>query len=410
MKNSIPITSRFVFILLTLLVLSACSGSAPAPYIAIKSDSVITSVLKDTGPDFPGMATFIDTKVVFQGGALFLGVPIADTAKALVTKNITSFLESPSPVFDAALSPVPTGVTVDASLKKITYTDNENSISWLFTGHTVVRTFTKTVRSGDLTGSSYSSVWNYSFNASTGLTTATINDYVNETSLLKHTNKIASYQGDVVFTRSTDTSSLKTLTSADFSQSHTETNSSTALTWTQNGNVKMVGTSDTAGTLAFDGSFSFDIPTYNRVAGLVSLANGTYGMGFSSASNSYSNQNNISNGSTLILKSQTDYATFIPVTNALALRGDWLGTFTDTCSTTGPGKIELSILEATATWYATSQDSSRFYGTLISINTTGVHLKNNALPWGDSSNISDTTIVGTWSDGGCGGIFNISKQ
>jgi len=401
---------RLIPLLLLSLVFSACGGGSPSvPYTTIKSDSVLSSVLKGDSPDFPGVASLIDTKVVFQGSDMFLGVPIDVTAKALVTKNVTSFLETSSPIFDAVLSPIPTGITVDASLKKITYKDAETTISWLFTGNSVVRSFTKASLAGDLTGSSYSSVWTYSYSSSTGLTAATINDSTNETSLLKHTTTSASYKGNVIYTRSADNSSLTALTSADFTQNHTETSSSTALTWTQNGNIKMTGVTATGGNLAFDGSFSFDIPTYKTVAGLVTLANGTYGMGFNPASNSYSNETNISNG-TLTLKSQTDYANFTPITNAMTLRGTWTGAFTDSCSTTGPGKIDLSVSEAKATWFGMSQDSSRFYGALILIDNTGLHLKNNTLQWGDSTKVTDTTIDGTWSFDDCGGTFKIVKQ
>ena len=409
MKTLIRTFARFIPLMLLSLLFSACgSGSSPVPYTAINNQSLF-NVLKGDSPDFPGVASFIDTKVVFQGGDMFLGVPIDAAAKTLITKNVNSFLEASSPVFDAVLSPTPTGITVDASLKKITYKDAETTISWLFTGNSVVRSFTEIPLTGDLTGSSYASTWTYTYSPATGLTTATINDSTNETSLLKHTKIIASYNGTVKYTRSTVNSSLSGLTSADFTQNHTETNSSTALTWVQNGTVKMTGTTATGGNLAFDGGFSFDLPTYNTVAGLVTLANGTYGMGFASASNSYSNETNISNG-TLVLKSQTDYSHFTPITNALTLRGSWTGAFTDSCSTTGAGKIDLSVLEATATWFGMSQDSSRFYGANLLIDGTGVHLKNSTLQWGDSNKVTDTTIEGTWSFGGCGGTFNVVKQ
>ena len=413
-----------ILLLLLPLVFSACGGGGGGGSIPYKSiDNVsLSSALKDGSQEqnFPGVASFIDTKVVFQDTDMFLGLTIDPAAKALITTNVNSFLETPSPVFNSVLSPAPDGVTVDATLKKITVALSEMddtqknadiTISWRFAGNSVVRSYTKTYVNGDFKGSIYTSTWTYTYNS--GVTTATFTDSTDETKLLASTKTLTkklTYNGSVKYVRNNTDSSLASLISAEFNQSHTETNNDTALTYILNGTVKMTGTAATSGTLSFDGRFSFALPSYKTVSGLISLTNGTYGKGFDSANNVYYNETNISNG-TLNLTSQADYTAYTPATtNALALRGAWVGAFTDSCSVVTPGNIALSITETTSTWNGMSSDLSRIYGALIAIDATGLHLKNNALPWGDSSTVTATTIAGNWSFGGCGGTFSVTKQ
>ena len=419
------ITKLFVALLLS-VVLSSCGGNwvnpQPAPYRAIDNLSLFNA-LKDGSLEqsFPGVSSFIDTRVAFQGADMFLGLPVGPAVNSLITKNVNSHLETSSPVFDGGPTPPSAGVTVDASLKKITVALSEMNgaqknaditFSWRFAANSVVRSYTKTYVAGDLKGSTYSSTWNYTYNTVTGLTTAVFTDSIDETKLLasnKTQTQKAAHNGTVVYKRNIVDSTLTSLSSADFSQNHTETNNDTARTNAMNGTVKMAGTTATAGNLAFDGGFSFDLPSYKTVTGLVTLVNGTYGKGFDNTSSAYFNETNISNG-TLTLASQTDYSSSTSAINSASLRGAWTGAFTDSCSTVGAGKLELSITEATATWFGASSDSSRFYGTLIIIDSSGLHLKNNALNWGDSSKVTETTIEGAWSSGGCGGTFSIVKQ
>lgn len=412
---------KLIFLLSTLFAFSACGGGgSPIPYKVIDNVTLF-NILKDGNQEqgFTGVASFIDTKVVFQGADMFLGLPIDPAVAALITTNVNSFLETSSPVFDSGTSPASAGVTVDATLKKITVAlfemdgaqkNADITFSWRFANNSVVRSYTKTYVNGDFKGSTYTSTWTYTYNS--GLTTATFTDSIDETELLASTKTLTKKQtcsGNAKYTRNNSDSSLASLTSAEFTQSHTETNNDTARTYTLNGNVKMTGTTATAGSLSFNGGFSFDLPSYNTVSGLVTLANGTYGKGFDGANNAYYNETDISNG-TLTLKSVTDYANYVPTVNPASLQGAWLGAFTDSCSTTGAGQLELSVSAVTATWVGMSSDSSRFYGTLISIDATGLHLKNNALLWGDSTTVTDSTINGTWSFGGCGGTFSVIKQ
>jgi hypothetical protein len=411
---------RLVMLLPALLVFTACGGGGGGgvSYKSIDNES-LSSVLKvgDQEQGFPGVTSFIDTKVVFQGSDMFLGLTIDSAVKALITKNVNSFLETSPPVFDSGPSPSSTGVTVDAALKKITVALSEMDgaqtnaniiISWSFVGNSVVRSYTKTYVDGELKGTTYSSTWTYSYSSATGLTTALFTESINETKLLpsgKKQTKKASYNGTVKFVRSTVDGSLVSLASADYSQLHTETNNDTALTWTLDGNVKMTGIPSTAGgNLSFDGGFSLDIPSYKTVTGKAVLTNGAY------VNNAILNSTADIDSGTLTLTSQADYSSYTPTTtNALALRGVWLGTFTDSCGVT-PGDIELSITETTATWFGMSSDLSSVYGTLISIDATGLHLKNNVLSWGNSSNVNNTTMDGTWSFGGCSGNFSVTKQ
>ncbi|MFA7059768.1 MAG: hypothetical protein WC156_02985 [Pedobacter sp.] len=411
---------KLVLLLPALLVFTACGGGGggSAPYISIDNES-LSSVLKvgDQEQGFPGVTSFIDTKVVFQGSDMFLGLTIDSAVKALITKNVNSFLETSPPVFDSGPSPSSTGVTVDAALKKITVALSEMDgaqtnaniiISWSFTGNSVVRSYTKTYVDGELKGTTYSSTWTYSYSSVTGLTTALFIESINETKLLpsgKTLTKKASYNGTVKFVRSTVDGSLVSLASADYSQLHTETNNDTALTWTLDGSVKMTGTTLTGGKLSFDGGFSFDIPSYKTVTGKAVLTDGAY------LNNAILNSTaDIIDPDNLTLTSQADYSDYTSTTNnASALRGAWVGTFTDSCGV-NPGNIELSITETTATWFGMSSDLSRVYGTLISIDATGLHLKNNALSWGNSSNVNNTTIDGIWSFDGCSGNFSVTKQ
>ncbi|MBV5341723.1 MAG: hypothetical protein J0665_19575 [Deltaproteobacteria bacterium] len=410
---------KCILLLLAPLMFPACGGGGgggAVPYKTIDNVSLF-SALKDGSQEqnFPGVASFIDTKVVFQGADMFFGLAIDDAVKDLITTNVNSFLETSSPVFSSVLSPASAGVTVDATLKKITVALSETNanitISWSFANNSVVRSYTKTYVNGDFKGSTYTSTWTYSYNS--GVTTATFTDSVDETELLASTKTLTkklTYNGSVKYVRDLSDSSLASLTSAEFTQNHTETNNDTALTYILNGTVKMTGTAATSGTLSFDGGFSFDLPSYTTVSGLITLTTGTYGTGFDSANNVYYNETNILNG-TLTLTSQADYSGYIPVTtNAPALRGSWVGEFTDSCSVNNPGNIDLSITETTSTWKGMSSDLSRIYGALILIDATGLHLKNNALSWGDSSTVTATTIAGNWSFGGCVGTFSVEKQ
>ena len=417
--------TKMVIILLFFVVLASCGGggTTTTSYKAINNPSLFT-ILKDGSPEqsFPGVSSFIDTKVVFQGVDMFLGLTIDAVVKTLITSNVNSFLETATPVFDGGSAPFPVGVTVDAALKKITVALSETrdsqttadiSISWVFAANNIVRSYTKTYIAGELKGSTYTSSWRFTYSSTTELTTAAFTDSVNETKLLassKTQTKKTAHNGTVIYKRNNSDGTLTNLTSADFSQNHTETNNATARTYTLNGNVKMTGTTATTGNLSFDGGFTFDIPSYQAVSGLITLTNGTYGKGFDNVSNAYYNETNISNSSTLAITSQSDYSATAPASNAASLRGAWLGAFTDNCSTTGSGKLELSITEATATWNGITSDSSRIYGTLIAIDGSGLHLKNNGLSWGDSSKIAGTTIEGAWSSGGCGGTFTVVKQ
>lgn len=410
-----------VLLLPSLLIFTACGGGGgggSAPYISIDNERLL-SVLRngDQEQGFPGVTSFIDTKVVFLGSDMFLGLTIDSAVKDLITTNVNRFLETPSPGFDRGPSPSSTGVTVDALLKKITVAlsemdgDQTNAniiISWSFATNSVVRSYTKTYVDGELKGTTYSSTWTYSYSSETGLTTALFTDSINETRLLsgKTQTKKASYNGTAKFHRSTVDVSLDSLFSADYNQLHTETNNDTALTWTLNGSVKMtdIPSSTPGGKLSFDGGFSLDIPSYKTVTGKAVLTDGAY------LNNTILNSTaDIALGA-LSLTSQADYSDYTSTTNnASALRGAWVGTFTDSCDV-NPGDIELSITETTATWFGRSYDSSRVYGTLISIDASGLHLKNNALSWGNSSNVNDTTIDGTWSLGGCSGSFSVTKQ
>jgi len=418
MGRQIRHITKFVLALLFSVVLSACGGGGgdggggqqSAPYKAI-DNLTLFNVLKDGSPEqsFPGVSSFIDTSVVFQGADMFLGLQMDSDVKSLITKNVNSYLEATSPVFDAGPTPPYAGVAVDASLKKITVALPDITVSWTFAANSVVRSYAETRSTGDFKGSAYLSTWNYTYNAVTGLTTAVFTDSIDETTSNNTQTQKASHNGTVVYKRNSADSSLTNLSSANFSQIYTETNNGIPRTYTMNGNVKMTGVTATAGNLTFDGDFSFTLPSYQTVAGLVTLANGTYGKGFDSANNAYFNETNISSG-TLTLTSQTDYSSYTPVVNAVSLRGAWLGTFDDSCSTTGAGRLELSITETTATWFGSSADSSRIYGTLITIDGSGLHLKDNSLNWGDSNEVTDSSIKGTWSSGGCGGTFSIVKQ
>ncbi len=397
MEEHLRQISKLILMMLVPLTISSCGGgggsNGPA-YVPI-TNAPLVSALKDGTPDFPGIASFIDTKVVFQGGDMFLGLSIAPAAKALITKNVNSFLETSSLVFDSTLSPLPTGVTIDPALKKIMFTDAGTTVSWSFSGGSVVRSYVKSAGAEPAT-------WTYSYSAVTGLTTAVIKEPLYTDVSVINTTKKTSYSGTVLYARSRVDSSLTSLTSADFTQTHSETNSVTGLTWALDGNVKM--TAATTGNLSFDGGFSSDIPSYKTVSGKAVLANGTYD------NNAIINSTKIDPG-TLTLTSQTDYSGYVPVaTNPVPLQGTWVGTFTDTCSVNN-GDLQFSISETAASWYGMSHDLTRNYGTLLSIATaSSVRLSNNTLSWGASTSVSATTIDGTWSYEGCGGFFKVIKQ
>ena len=377
-------------ILLAPLVFSACgAGDAPPPKPI--DNPLLSSTLKVGNQElgFPGMASYIDTKVVFQGGDMFLGLSLDTAVKALIIKNCNSFLMDSPPSFDGGPSPSASGVTVNAALKKITFKTGDVTVSWLFSGNSVVRSYAKTAAAEP-------STWTFTYNPATGLTSASFVEPVSE-AVAGSTTTRTSYSGSMKYVHAADYS-LTSLTSAEFTQTHMETDSSTARTMILNGNVKMSGTTATGGDLTFAGGFSFDLPPYGTVTGTAGLTNGTYGP----------IRANISNG-ILTIASQTDYSHVSPSANPLSLQGVWLGTFTDSCAAT-PGTIVVSISAATAIWVGISSDLARIYGAQVAIDANGLHLKNNALSWGDSSSISATAIAGSWSSGSCNGTLNVLKQ
>ena len=400
--------AKLVLIVLVPFVFIACGGGSnpqPEPKIEITNPELI-SLLKGTA-DFGGIGSYIDTNAAFNAADIFLGLAVPADAKLIITENYNRYLQGTPPAsFYSGTSPYDSGVVVNTGQHKISVTLPDITVSWLFSGSTVTRVFSKINASG-VTDSSTTA---YSYNAGSGLTTASFSESVDETSVSSgkpHTIK-ASYAGTVVFERSVTDSTLITLKNATFSQSHAETNSN----YTMSGTVVMTGTgtTGTAGNLAFEnGTCSFDLPPYDTVSGSVSMTGGSYDMGANAGSGSYAN-NNVIKDSTLKLTSTKDYSTFIPVVNSVAVRGIWLGTFTDSCTPAKSGSLQMSITDISATWWGFSSDSTRVYGDLIAIDGTVLNIKNSTASWGSSLSITASTIAGTWSFGSCSGTFSVNKQ
>ncbi|MFZ4857554.1 MAG: hypothetical protein ACOYL3_14265 [Desulfuromonadaceae bacterium] len=405
METQLLKIAKLVMIMLVPFAITACGGGGggstpqPEPKIEITNPGLI-SLLKGS-PDFGGIGSYIDTNAAFNAADIFLGLAVPADAKSIITENYNRYLQGAPPAsFYSGTSPYSGGVAVNTGQNKISVTLPDITVSWVFSGSGVTRTYAK----NSAGGTNNSSTTVYSYNSGNGLTTASFSESVDETSVSSgkpHTKK-AAYAGTVAFERSATDSTLISLKNATFSQSHTETNSNYAMS----GTVVMTGTG-TAGTLAFEnGTYSFDLPSYNTVSGTISMTGGSYGKGGNAGSGSYANNNTIEN-STLKITSTKDYSNFTPVVNSVAL-GVWAGTFTDSCTPAKAGSLGMSITATTATWWGISSDSTRVYGDLIAIDGTVLNLKNSAASWGTSSSITASTVAGTWSSGSCSGTFSVN--
>ncbi len=364
-------------------------------------DQTLYSGLKagSQAQDFPGIGVYIDSKVVYRGIDMFLGLAIDNTVKSIITENVNRFLESSAPTFYSGSGSFP-GVTIDSSLMtiKVTLSDanSTTTVTWNFEAGKVVRAYKKTYSGGVNKGSEYSSTYTLN-NAKNGITNVSFRESVTQFSNNSQT-LLASYEGVAIYDRSDGS-----LLSARFNQTLSETNIVTQKTHTLNGLAMMEN-----GILSFNGSYSFYLPSYGTVGGSAAIVNGTYARGYNTQDATYFNNNTLQNANALFSAS-TNYVN--PTINPAWFVGIWSGTFTDSCDPQNrQGQLTMSATDVTATWWGRSFDGTRNYGTSVELSGTAVRLKDNGALWSNSTKISDTRIEGPWSAGGCQGNVVLNKQ
>ena len=427
MKNRFRVLVCSVLVAAMLCLLPGCGGGGggtPAPDIKISNTSLL-SVLGNNSPDynFPGIGSFIDSKVAFNTADMFLNLPFDTVTKALVTENCNRFLKIPvaPPAVLYQGSSLPNNVVVNALANTITASLSESSggvtvatttVTWSFTGTGVQRLYVKRYTAGSLNNSVYQSSVSYTYTGVNGIIHAIFSEAADQTRLVASGNAQtvkARYSGTVDFTRSTDDGSLLTLTNATISQTHTEFDPDSGYSQTLNGSLVLQGILAQSGSFTFNGNFSFGLPLYNTVAGSVSMTGGKFGNGINNLEYMYFNEIDVSTA-VMVFLSKTDYSSVLPAINPAAFQGAWVGAFTDSCSTGNPGKLELSITDALASWFGQSDDKTRNYGVSAVVDGSVLRIRNDASPWGISTSVSDTLISGNWSSGGCGGTFSVQKK
>jgi len=391
----------------------------------------LVSVLRDgnTKQDFPGLGSYIDTKAPYRGNDMFLGLSLDNGVKDIINKNFSSYLNLSKPPEFCSDSGSFDGITIDSSKKMINVVLNETSdgtgaatitVNWSFGVNKIVRSYEKKYVDGEKKGSTHSSIYTYSTGTNytedyvdgvdTKLTNVVFKEAINERylSATGYTQTLsASYEGTSIYKRDGN-NSLRRLASAKFNQKLSEYNSHTKHSNTVDGIVMMKG-EDASGNLAFDGSYSFYLPSYGIVSGIITVTTGTYARGYYNGA--YVNNNNF-DGDGVAFTSQSDYADYTVTQYPVWLQGTWSGTFTDSCNASG-GQIAMSVSDITATWWGLSMD--RIYGTAVEIveidGSYIVRLKNDSAIWANDVKVNegDTHIGGTWSYNGCSGSFSLHK-
>ncbi|RZB34838.1 MAG: hypothetical protein SRB1_00606 [Desulfobacteraceae bacterium Eth-SRB1] len=355
-------------------------------------DETLYSILKDGSLDFPGVRGYIDTKIVYSGIEMFLGLNIDNDVKDIITENIDRYLEDIDPVFYSGSEDL-SGVTIDADNHTIEVlpveTNAEISVKWSFAPNSVERVYTKNSTDVTKTGSTCSSTCTFS-NASENLT-----NMIFEESVKEYTNNIqtlsASYEGSAVYNRSTNS-----LESSKFYQKRSETYITTMKTDTLNGMATMEND-----TLSFNGSYSFYLESYGAVAGSVNIKNATCAKGYDEE-DTLRNNNNIKDANALF---STTSGCTPPVPNPEWLKGIWNGTFTDSCGE-NDGQMTMTVTDTNATWWGYPD-----YGTTVSISDSTVTFMNDGSTWSVGQISEDhTRIEGNWSYDDCNGAYHLTKQ
>lgn len=380
----------------------------------------LLSVLKDGNQeeDFPGLGSYIDTKVPYRGADMFLGLDINSTVREIINENINRYLgPTTAPEFYTVSGDFP-GVTIDSAQKVIKVAIGETdgvtkiadiALTWSFDKNRIVRNYKKDYIGGNKKGTTYSSIYTFSTGAS--LTNVVFNETINEisTSTSGYTQTVsASYEGTAIYERNSADNSMKRLVSAKFDQKHSESNSLTKQTNTVDGLVTMKEVNATEGNLTFDGHYSLYILSYDAVSGRVTVTDVTYAKGYNTQDHTYFNNNTL-NAAAALFTSQIDYLDYTVTTNPSWIKGVWTGTFTDSCNVNNPGQLSMSITDTNATWWGQSYDKSRNYGTSVEVYGSTVSLKDDAAIWSDGVKINDTRIDGNWSYNGCYGSYILNK-
>lgn len=363
-------------------------------------DETLYSALKHGSPDqdFPGVGAYIDTKTVYRGIEMFLGLNVDDAVKGIINDNIYQYLdrEDGEPEFDSGDGDFP-GVTIDADNHTIKLLlaeeDASISVSWTFVPNSVVRTYRKNYTGGTKNNSAYSSTYTFS-NASQNLINA-----IFEESVTEYIDRLLTlsvfYEGSAVYNRLT-----VSLISSKFYQRLSETNCVTMKTDTLNGLATMEND-----TLSFNGSYSFYLRSYDVVTGSVNITNAACARGYSLKDTTYFNNNDLRNANVLF-SSASGYT--LPSNNPAWLIGVWSGSFTDSCSE-NDGHLTMTVTGTNATWWGQSDDESRNYGTSVSVSDSTVTLMEDATIWSEGEKISDTRIEGSWFCDGCEGTYYLTK-
>ena len=367
----------------------------------------------DPGQHFPGVLSYVDTKIIYRGLDMFLGLALDPGVKELVNENVKRFLGSAStPQFYSGSSAFP-GVTVDSAQQRITATLAETSgeaalkiaditVSWSFSANQVTRTFHKEYIAGDKNGSLYNST--YTFSDGNGFTSAIFQETVAEqerpaSGYLQSVS--ASYSGGAVYARNGVDNSLSSLISAKFDQSHSEINSQTKQTSLLNGVVTMIGNNTPEAKLSFAGTYAFYLNSYGALSGAATVTGAKCALG-EDQNNIYYNKNDLGEGTV----SFTSPGTEVALANPAWLKGLWSGTFSDSCNA-GGGQLGLSVTETALSWWGRSL--TRDYGTDVALRGATVSLNNSGQSWGSGVETSLGHLTGDWSSQGCQGSFVLTK-
>ena len=398
-----------------LSVTDALAGTTVATTLATPAANVITdqilyNALKNGSQEqnFAGTGAYIDTKTVYRGVDMFLGLAIETAVKNIVNENIKRYLDQSAPTFFAGVGSY-AGVKIDATGKKIeiviTQDDATTTVSWTFAVNRIVRAFTRNVTSGAGKGSVHSST--YTFSNATGalinaLLAESVTEYVNGVGTVS-----ASYEGAAVFNYDR-TTYAGILASARLYQQFSETNVLTRKTDALNGFLKLAN----GGNLSFDGYYGFNLASYGYVTGAGNVTNGTHAKGYDAGTGLYFNNNDLTAANALFTATS---AYTVPVATPAWLQGLWSGTFTDSGDAAHPGNMSLAATSGTVvacTWWGQSFDATRNYGTRVEMTSgtaTTVRFFNNTALWATGTKVSDTRIEGNWSYGGFNGTFVLEK-
>ena len=372
------------------------------PKVNIITDQTLYSALKNGSQDqnFAGFGSYIDTKTVYRGIDMYLGLNIDAAVKAIINTNIDQYLDISVPVFYSGNGSF-TGVTIDSAGKSIQVKLEENNastvITWSFAVNRIVRTYRRDVTGGSGSENAYGSTYTFS-NSTQNLINALLFE-----SMVERSNgfqKISSsYEGSAVYNRTSGA-----LVSANYYQRRAEANQLTLKTDTLDGLLTMEN-----GKLSFNGSYVFNLRSYGAVGGAVNMTNGSCAKGYSSQDGTYFNNNDLTNANAIF--SATSVYT-VPTANPSWLLGVWSGNFTDSGNADHPGNASMLVTGTNATWWGQSFDRSRNYGTKIEVTgttTVMVRLFNNTSVWATGTKISDTRIEGSWSYNGFNGSFVLTK-